>query len=207
MESLRISSVRRAHGRAILTLTSGEALAMPQAMLKERPYRSGMPFDRIQFDTFLTERSAAFALQKAITLLASRDRTEKEIVDALRQNAYPETAIAQVMARLQREGYLDDASFAERWTALRTTRGWGTRRIRQELCAKGVEREQIDRVLSSADADSVAESALMVARKAAKGRDMSSLASRQKVIAILVRRGFDFSIARKALDKIIEEEV
>lgn len=205
MDSLRISSVRRTHGRAILTLTSGESIVMPRAMLKERPYRSGMPFDRAQFDAFLTERSASYALQKAVTLLASRDRTEKEIVDALRQNAYPEPTIARVMARLQQEGYLDDAAFAAHWTAARTARGWGARRIRQELCAKGVEREQIDRALSSADADSMAESALKVARKAAKGRDMSSPTERQKVIAALVRRGFDFSIARKALE-IIEEE-
>ena len=98
-DTLTISSVKRVHGRASLILSSGETLTMPRAMLKERPYRSGMPFDRMQFHAFLLERSYPFALDKAVSLLASRARTEQEIVSALRQNAYPEQTIARVMAR------------------------------------------------------------------------------------------------------------
>ena len=73
--TLTISSVKRVHGRACLILSSGETLAMPRAMLKERPYRGGMPFDRAQFHAFLLERSYPFALDKAVSLLASRART------------------------------------------------------------------------------------------------------------------------------------
>ena len=53
---LTISSVKRVHGRATLTLSSGEMIAMPRAMLRERPYKRGMPFDRAAFDRFISER-------------------------------------------------------------------------------------------------------------------------------------------------------
>ena len=149
--TLTISSVKRVHGRASLILSTGETLAMPRAMLKERPYRGGMPFDRAQFHAFLLERSYPFALDKAVSLLASRARTEQEIVSALRQNAYPEQTIARVMARLHEEGYIDDVAFAGQWVSARTAKGMGARRIRQELRLKGVSQHDIDEALILAD--------------------------------------------------------
>ena len=72
---LTLTGVRRIHGRALLMLSNGETLSMPRAMLKERPYRSGTPFDRDSFDAFLRERAYPFAMEKAVALLASRART------------------------------------------------------------------------------------------------------------------------------------
>ena len=109
---LTVSDVKRIHGKAILILSNGEMLSMPRAMLKERPYRTGMSFDRRLFEDFLKERAYPFAMEKAVTLLASRARTEKEIVQALRMNAYPDATIARVMQRLSKAGYVDDKDFA-----------------------------------------------------------------------------------------------
>ena len=106
MMETKLISVQRSHGRAILVLSTGETLAMPRAMLKERPYRGGTPFDREAFDSFLRERSYPFAMEKAVALLAMRSRTQQEIADALRKNAYPERTIARVMVRLDEAGYI-----------------------------------------------------------------------------------------------------
>lgn len=202
---LTISSVRRIHGRAALILSTGETLAMPRAMLRERPYRGGMPFDRAQFEVFLLERSYPYALDKAISLLACRARTEKEIVDALRQNAYPEQTIARVMARLHEEGYVNDAAFAEQWVNARAVKGMGARRIRQELRLKGVSQEEIDNALNSTDENDLLETAVKMAEKAARGKTLSDSSDRQKMIAALVRRGYDFSTAKAALQRLLEQ--
>ena len=202
-DTLTISSVKRVRGRASLILSSGETLTMPRAMLKERPYRSGMPFDRMQFHAFLLERSYPFALDKAVSLLASRARTEQEIVSALRQNAYPEQTIARVMARLHEEGYIDDAVFAGQWANARTAKGMGARRIRQELRFKGVSQHDIDEALDSVDEEEALNAAVQAAEKASRGRNLSDPADRQKIIAALVRRGYDFSTAKMALQKLM----
>lgn len=201
--TLTISSVKRVHGRASLILSSGETLPMPRAMLKERPYRGGMPFDRAQFHAFLLERSYPFALDKAVSLLASRARTEKEIVSALRQNAYPEQTIARVMARLHDEGYINDAAFAGQWVSARTAKGMGARRIRQELRLKGVSQSDIDEALNSVDEEETMDAAVQAAEKASRGRNPSDPADRQKIIAALVRRGYDFSTAKTALQRLM----
>ena len=179
---------------------------MPRALLRERPYKSGMPFDRQAFDTLIRERSYAFALERAVAQLATRARTEKEIVDCLRKNAYPEEAIAKVMARLHEAGYINDAEFAEQWTASRTNKGLGSRRIRMELRQKGVDQAQIDQALSAIDDADLLDGALTAARKAVRGKDLSSPADRQKILAVLARRGYDFTVAKKALQILSETE-
>ena len=85
--ALTISSVKRIQGRAVLTLSNGETVSMPRAMLRERPYRSGMSFDKAAFDALMSERSYPFAMDKAVALLSLRSRTEKEIAESLRKNA------------------------------------------------------------------------------------------------------------------------
>lgn len=205
MENIKLLSVRRDHGRAALTLSNGETLVMPRAMLKERPYRGGTPFDREVFDAFLSERSYPFAMEKAVALLAMRPRTQQEIADALRQNAYPARTIARVMARLDEAGYINDTNFAEQWAASRTGKGMGARRIRMELRRKGVDGDAIDEALSSIDEDEMLSGALKAARKAASGKDISDPKDRQKVLAALARRGYGYSEAKQALDMLKEE--
>ena len=203
---LMLTGVRRIHGRAVLTLSNGETLSMPRAMLKERPYRGGTPFDRESFSAFLRERAYPFAMEKAVALLASRARTEKEIADALRQNAYPEQTVARVMARLIEAGYLDDGDFAGQWAASRSAKGMGERRIRMELRQKGVDADTIERALSSVDEDEQMDGALKAAQKAARGKDLSQPSDRQKVLAALARRGYAYDVARSALARLLESE-
>ena len=201
-----ITSVKRIHGRAVLTLSTGETLNMPRAMLRERPYKSGMAFDRRAFDLFIQERSYPFALEKAVAQLAARARTEREIVDSLRKNAYPEETIAKVMSRLHEAGYINDADFAAQWTVSRASKGLGMRRIRMELRLKGVNQQEIDHALSELDDDELLQSAYKAAQKFARGKDISSPGDRQKILAALARRGFDFSLARQVLHMLMEAQ-
>lgn len=168
--TLKLVSVRRDRGRAILTLSNGETLTMPRSMLKERPYRSGMPFDHCAFHTFIAERSYSYAMEKAVALLAMRPRTQQEIVKALSSNAYPEQTIARVIARLDEAGYVNDTDFAEQWASSRSAKSMGARRIQMELRQKGVDSDTIAHALSNLDADDMFSGALKAARKSAVGK-------------------------------------
>ena len=159
--TLKLVSVRRDRGRAILTLSNGETLTMPRSMLKERPYRGGMPFDHCAFHTFIAERSYSYAMEKAVALLAMRPRTQQEIVKALSSNAYPEQTIARVMARLDEAGYVNDTDFAEQWASSRSAKSMGARRIQMELRQKGVDSDTIALALSNLDADDMFSGALI----------------------------------------------
>ena len=178
---------------------------MPRAMLKERPYRGGTPFDPGAFHAFIDERSYSFAMEKAVALLAMRPRTQQEIVKALSSNAYPKKAIARVMARLDEAGYINDTDFAEQWAASRSAKSMGTRRIQMELRQKGVDSDIISHTLSALDSDDVFAGALKAARKSAAGKDLSNIKDRQKIMAALARRGYDYATAKQAVAALLQE--
>ena len=202
-DTVTVSGIRRIEGRAILTISNGEVITMPRSMLKERPYKSGMPFDQEKHEAFIQSRAYTFATEKAVSFLATRARTEKELVDALRRNAYPESAIARVMAYLTEAGYMNDTAFAEQWTAARASKGLGKQRIRAELRRKGVGQDDIDEALGGLDGELLLQGAVKAAQKAAKDKDLSSPANRQKVLAALARRGYDYALAKEALELIL----
>ena len=203
---LSVKSVRRIHSRAVLTLSNGETRVMPRALLRERPYRGGVPFDEAAFDALLRERAYPFALERAVSLLAVRARTERELRDALRQCAYSDAVIDRVIARMDEAGYIDDAGFASQWAASRTGKGLGTRRIVMELRQKGVGAEEIEQALGQLDEEERMESAMRAAQKAARGRDLASPADRQKVFAALMRRGYDSASAKKAITALRNQQ-
>lgn len=197
--------VKRQGGRAELTLSDGETLFMPRAMLKERPYRGGVPFDRDAFDAFLRERAYSFALEKAVALLAVRPRSAQEIRAALLARAYPPQTVERVLERLDASGCVDDADFASNWTASRVNRGLGPRRVQMELRRKGIDPETIECAMSHLDEDAQLEAAMLAARKAARGRNLALYPERQRVFGALARRGFGASVAKQAIQRLLEE--
>lgn len=204
--NLMLVSVRRNGYKAVLELSDGQTLVMPRAMLKERPYRGQTPFDRQSFDSFMNNRAYSFAMERAVSLLSVRARTQKELRSALLESAYPAAAIDRVLDYLSEAGYVNDADFASRWAASRTSKGLGARRIRTELHYKGVSSEQIEQTLEGLDADLQLEAALTAARKAARGKNLTLPQDRQKILAALAGRGFDFSLARRAMEQLMREE-
>ncbi|RWR01631.1 RecX family transcriptional regulator [[Pantoea] beijingensis] len=105
-------------------------------------------------------------LDRAVRILAMRDHSEAEfrrklVLSIQRAAMYrqeerpeiPEDEIEKVVAWCYQHGWLDDAHFAERYTASRSRKGYGPQRIRMELGQKGIAREDIDTVLSMADID------------------------------------------------------
>ncbi len=80
------------------------------------------------------------------------------------------------------------------------------RRIRMELRLKGVNQQEIDHALSELDDDELLQSAYKAAQKFARGKDISSPGDRQKILAALARRGFDFSLARQVLHMLMEAQ-
>ncbi|PYM24842.1 MAG: RecX family transcriptional regulator [Candidatus Rokuibacteriota bacterium] len=71
-------------------------------------------------------------------LLARRAWTRADLTARLRRRGAPPDVTADVVADLERRGYLDDAAFARQWVTSRTARGYGPARLRAELRARGV---------------------------------------------------------------------
>lgn len=130
----------------------------------------------------------------ALRALTRRDHTVAELERKLRDRGVPADAGAEVVARLQRAGYLDDRRFAERWaeSAVRNGRGYG-QRLRLDLARRGVDREiaaDVVAAVSAAYGETETLAALVTRKFAAFDPQAASDRDKRRVIAYLQRRGF-----------------
>lgn len=144
------------------------------------------------------------AYQQALRLLNYRDRSESEIIRSLKQRQTPEEIITEVIARLRRNGLLDDQRFAKTWVENRTEfRPRSSRALSYELQEKGVEQETIQQVLESFDED---EAAYLAAKKYVRRiENLEWPEFRQKLLGYLARRGFQYETTRAAIARIQAE--
>lgn len=126
----------------------------------------------------------------ALNRLARREHSREELRRALAESLDAEAAkMDAVLDRLETEGLLSDARFAEAFTAARIRRGQGSVRIRNELRERGIADELIQATFSAMAVD-WAE----LARKIARQRFGTSAPTRGAALAKQMRflryRGF-----------------
>ena len=147
-------------------------------------------------------------MQTALRYLGYRSRSEADVRRYLKQRGYLPAAIDGAIRRLCSWNYLDDEVFARDWALARAqNRGYGPRRIDQELRSKGVSqvlirdavREAFDQVDEAAQAKRLLTKRFTAA--ALKDRKTSS-----KAAAFLQRRGYSSKVIFNLFGYSTEED-
>lgn len=139
----------------------------------------------------------------ALRLLAARDYSLARMRAKILAQGVAEDDAETVLDRLQREGWLNDRRYAERFAEIALTNGrfYGSR-LKMEMRRRGLESELVDDVLSALqeEFDETSELEAMV-RRHSPGFSFSSATDREKrrIIAYLQRRGFGLSTILKVL--------
>ena len=148
---------------------------------------------------------AEAAREAALKLLERTRRTRADLRRRLRDKGYAEAVVAAVIERLQVVGLLDDVEFARTFLAGRWGRraaGW--RVLERDLRQRGVEREDIDRARARFEADQGPADEVRLARRVAAQAErryaaLDQRVRRQRLYALLARRGFDGDVIEQAL--------
>ncbi len=144
--------------------------------------------------------------EAALKLLERTRRTRMDLTRRLKDKAFAPPTIAEVLDRLAEVGLVDDAEFARAWLAGRWGRrpsGW--RRLQQELRAKGVSDDDIELARAKltergSAPDEVESAARVVAQARRRYAKLDPHVQRQRLYALLARRGFGSDTIRKALE-------
>lgn len=153
---------------------------------------------------------------KTLNFLSYRPRSEKEILNYLRKNLFIKQAIAneikrklqtKILKKLKKQKLLNDYQFAEWWVGQRLAhRPRGKMFLKAELLQKGIEKEIIDRVLSTINNQQLEILAGKIIDKKMKFyKKLPELKLKQKLFSHLARRGFDFSIIKKLIDEKLKK--
>jgi regulatory protein len=131
--------------------------------------------------------------------LNRRERTVAELGRLLAAKRVEPSAIETVLAELREQGYLDDASYAQRFADdRRRLDAWGAERIERRLLSLGIDRELIAAAVGEQDHAGEMEAALeLLARRFPD--PPSTPRERDRALGVLVRKGYDLELAHDAL--------
>ena len=191
-----IASIRRRSGVCCVKLLSGGEFRFPSVFLHEKPLRVGRMVDAEEYLAFVKSRALPFALDRAVKMQAMREHTEKEVARKLRQSAYPEEIVQQVMDMLTTAELVSDGRFAETWVRHRA-KSRGRRMIAAEMMQKGVSADTAQQALAAFSPEEELAAARKIAQKLLKqGKDGPH------VMQALMRRGYQYGVCRQALQGI-----
>ena len=197
----RVVSVRRAHGVAYVTLTDGRVLKLPSAVYQNHRLYEGEPFDDDARARLMALFAYPAALERAAKLLSEKDYSEGEIKKKLAAACYDEETVSRVLLKLKAAGYLSDARFAGLYAQSRMKKH-GRARVMQELRRKGVGAEDVKDALDAYSEEDELQTAAAQAKKLLKNKAPST-DDKRRALAALARRGFSYSVARKALESVL----
>ncbi|MBR4082152.1 MAG: regulatory protein RecX [Clostridia bacterium] len=201
-----IAEIRRERGKVRMTIGS-ESVLVPLALFRERPLEEGQSIDLEEYDNWLMVRQYRHALDRAVSYLAARAHSCREIEQKLLRIGYRPCTVEMVIYKLQKENLLDDADFARQWVEARAGHKLGRQRIALELRRKGISADEAETAMEAIDDESQLEGAVALVEKnitrAKPGEDPRKTAAR--LTAMLARRGYGYDVAREAIQQVMAD--
>lgn len=146
---------------------------------------------------------------RCMNLLKNREYTRAQLRDKLKQGCYPEKVMEEALDYVASYRYIDD----ERYALDFITYNHGSksrRRIENDLLAKGISRQTIQKMWNEWEADGnqqdeCAQIESWLRKKHFDGKNMEAK-EKQKIFAFLMRKGFSTENIRRVLNKFGEDD-
>ena len=136
---------------------------------------------------------------RALRLLARREHSRAELARKLGPHAGSSEVVAAILDALVQKKQLSDQRYAEE-RVRSLSRKYGAARIRQDLKAKGVDRETIERISSEGELERASGILNRKYRAPAATRE-----ERAKRARFLQGRGFSYDVIRQALETLKDD--
>lgn len=141
------------------------------------------------------------AKKYALNCLARKQYLSYELRNKLTQLLASENAISQALAYCSQLGYVNDKEMIQQYVDKLSSRSFGPQAIISKLRQKGVPASQIP---SLKNPSSQFQQIQHILETRYKSRDLSNPKEKQKAVAYLARRGFNFSTIFEAINKIVQ---
>ena len=166
-------------------------------------YRNYKEINDEELTELLDAVSIRRAYNKGLDLLFRRPHGTKELIKKLCEKGHEKESAEKACDRLLELGLLNDEEFAGILAnELYERKGYGVKRIKQELAFRGIDREIAENAIESLDIDTQTRIILVIEKKY-KGK-INDEKGRKRAIDGLLRLGYSYSDIKSALNSIEE---
>ncbi len=197
MKITKIQPAVKTAGRYNIFIDEQYSFSLDENQLLDLKLTNGFEISEEQLDELKSESEYGKAYGRALELILSRPRSEKEMTEYAWRKKWDEELSDKVLGRLRDKGYLDDVKFAQFWLRARSNgKPRSKRKISAELAQKGVKREIVDTILLEYSDDQELHALRQIVEKKRK-----KYTDDQKLMAYLANQGFSFDMIKHAIKK------
>ena len=158
--------------------------------------KTDVEYDEDNFKKIKAENDEKVSFDMAVGYLEKYRVSEKGIKDYLKKKGFEEKTIQETLKKLKDYNLINDEVFAREYF-LTLSNSKGKIAIANKLREKGIKQEIINSLLENVDENEEIEKATALAEKFVKNRE-NTPKNKQKCLAHLVYKGYDFSVAQQA---------
>ena len=202
---MTVTDIRKRRHRLTALFLDGEPVLLDTETLLLSGIRVGQSISGEELEDLQTRSNRNRAYEKALYLLEYRPHSRKELRTKLLRE-YPAETADEAVERVDGLGLLNDEAYAaDLAEEFLNRKGYGMMRARQELTRRGIDRDLAEQVLSSVETDPEEQLVCLLQKKYSPlPTDRKGV---EKIMAAMVRRGYEFSQVRSALQRMAETEI
>ena len=197
---MTISELKQTHGeRYVLLLDDGSVIKTTLAVVSDYSLYAGRELSREELSSITGASLLERAKLRAMRIISARAMSCRELYDRLVEKGESEQDAAACVEYLLELHFLDDSQYAAMTVRHYAAKGYGQRRIRDELYRRKVPRELWDEALEQLPEQEGELDRLLEKRlRGAAPDDRNAI---KKASDALARRGFSWQEIREALER------
>ena len=191
----------------VVELDSGETLKLEPDTIMQFQLQTGTDLDEKKLREVLAADQKRKSLQKALHLISIRPRSAAELKERFKREGYFDETIDESLDYLLKNGYLNDALFAEKFARSKLQKkDIGESSLRFELHKKGISKSIIESIIKKIYGETPE---LDIALKAGKKklrtiRTTDDIAKKRKLYQFLAQRGFSADVIRQVIGELVK---
>jgi len=195
-------------GKYKITFEDGEDLLLSKEVIVDHGLRRNDDLSEEMISAIRQEQRYHDAYLAAMRLLNYRMRTQKELGQRLAEKKFDGETVSRVIQKLLSLGLISDSRFAEAYVASKiASKPVGKRELERKLREKGLSKAAASEAIAEVgNEESQLELALLAAeRKMHSLKRFEERKKKEKLVAFLARRGFEWSTIKAVVTKIFRD--
>ena len=190
---------QRVQGRWLAVLEDGTILRVGEGEVIDFALCTGEELTEDEAVRLTAAAHRTALKQKTLDLLSRKPQSRWELERKLTEWGAGEEETETICARMEELGFLNDAAYAEQVVHHYAAKGYGVRKLRDELYRRGVPRDLWDEALARAEDPAQAIDAFLQKKLDGGQPDRKEL---KKLTDALARRGYRWEDIRSAIGRL-----
>ncbi|MGM9978089.1 MAG: recombination regulator RecX [Clostridium sp.] len=201
-----ISVQKKNKNRCNIYIDNVFAFGVSNELIYKENLKVGMIVDEEKLKKIAYEENLINCKETALKIIERSYKTKKEMIKRLLEKGYALEEVNETLKFLEEYNFINDESYTKAFINDRT-KTQGKQKIKYALKNKGVSDEIIEEELSKLDMEKEKENANILALKKYNiliKRESDKYKLKEKIIRFLISRGYNYEVAKDAVNEILK---